>query len=99
MVGPEMEHIGGDGEKSGKEKLPYNLRERKIKHASYREIIRAGLADELYDGILKIVVEEKKYKDCRLFGQRAGKGSAYESALSVGCHQFTLRQELFMSGE
>ena len=63
MVGPEMEHIGGDGEKSGKEKLPYNLRERKIKHASYREIIRAGLADELYDGILKIVVEEKKYKD------------------------------------
>ena len=34
------------------EKKPYNLRERKIKDAPYRNMIRAELADELYDRIL-----------------------------------------------
>ena len=32
-------------------KRPYNLREKKIKNAPYRDMIRAELADELYRGI------------------------------------------------
>lgn len=44
-------------------KKPYNLREKKIKDAAYRNMIRAELADELYDKILHIIVEQKKYKD------------------------------------
>lgn len=44
-------------------KKPYNLRERKIKKAAYRSLIRAELADELYDKILNIVVMQKKYRD------------------------------------
>lgn len=45
------------------EKKPYNLREKKIKDAAYRNMIRAELADELYDKILHIIVVQKKYKD------------------------------------
>ncbi len=45
------------------EKKPYNLRERKIKNAAYRDMIRAELADELYDRIMNIIVLQKKYKD------------------------------------
>lgn len=41
----------------------YNLREKKIKDAAYRNMIRAELADELYDKILHIIVVQKKYKD------------------------------------
>ena len=44
-------------------KRPYNIRERKIKNAAYRGMIRAELADELYDKILNIIVVQKKYKD------------------------------------
>lgn len=44
-------------------KKPYNLREKKEKRAAYRSLIRAELADELYDRILNIVVVQKKYKD------------------------------------
>ena len=44
-------------------KMPYNIRERKLKDAAYRSLIRAQLADELYDKILNIVVVQKKYKD------------------------------------
>ena len=44
-------------------KKPYNLREKKEKKAAYRSLIRAELADELYDKILNIVVVQKKYKD------------------------------------
>lgn len=42
---------------------PYNVRERKIKEAAYRGMIRAELADELYDKIMNILIVEKKYKD------------------------------------
>lgn len=42
---------------------PYNLRERKIKEAAYRSMIRAELADELYDKIMNVIVLQKKYKD------------------------------------
>ena len=44
-------------------KLPYNLREKKIKDAAYRNMIRADLADELYQKIVVIVIVKKKYKD------------------------------------
>ena len=44
-------------------KLPYNLREKKIKDAAYRNMIRADLADELYQKIVDIVIVKKKYKD------------------------------------
>ena len=44
-------------------KKPYNIREKKIKSAPYREMIRAELADELYDKILNIIVVQKKYRD------------------------------------
>lgn len=42
---------------------PYNLREKKEKVAAYRSLIRAELADELYDRILNIIVVQKKYRD------------------------------------
>ena len=44
-------------------KKPYNIRDRKPKEAAYRSLIRAELADELYDKILNIIVIQKKYKD------------------------------------
>lgn len=44
-------------------KMPYNIREKKQKEAAYRSLIRAELADELYDKILNIIVVQKKYKD------------------------------------
>ena len=42
---------------------PYKIREKASKDADYRGLIRAELADELYDGILTIVVAQKKYRD------------------------------------
>ncbi len=42
---------------------PYNIREKKEKQAAYRSLIRAELADELFDKILHIVVVEKRYRD------------------------------------
>lgn len=47
-------------EKEQLTKRPYNIREKK---AAYRSLIRAELADELYDNILNIIVVQKKYKD------------------------------------
>ena len=44
-------------------KLPYNLREKRIKDAAYRTMIRADLADELYQKIVDLVIVKKKYKD------------------------------------
>lgn len=52
-----------DGKSASERKMPYNLRERKIVKAPYREMIRAELADQLYDEILNIIVARKKYKD------------------------------------
>ena len=42
---------------------PYKIKEKTEKDASYRGLIRAELADELYDGILTIIVAQKKYRD------------------------------------
>ena len=51
-------------EDSKKEKKPpYNIKEKSEKQAAYRSLIRAELADELFDKILNIVVVEKKYRD------------------------------------
>ena len=44
-------------------KMPYNLREKKIKDTAYRTMIRADLANELYQKIVEIVIVKKKYKD------------------------------------
>ncbi|MBP3614049.1 MAG: AraC family transcriptional regulator [Bacteroidaceae bacterium] len=46
-----------------KNPTPYNIREKKEKSAAYRSLIRAELADELYDKILNLIVIEKRYRD------------------------------------
>ena len=80
------------------EKKPYNLRERKIKDAPYRNMIRAELADELYDRIMNIIVLQKKYKDPNYSAKDLAK-ELNQYSLLVGCHQFPLRNELFMPGK
>ena len=52
---------------------PYNMRERKIKEAAYRDMIRAELVDELYDKILNILVMQKKYKDANYSAKELAK--------------------------
>lgn len=42
---------------------PYNIKEKQDKNAAYRSLIRAELADELYDKILNIIVIEKRYRN------------------------------------
>ena len=42
---------------------PYNIREKQEKNAAYRSLIRAELADELYEKILNLIVIEKRYRD------------------------------------
>ena len=42
---------------------PYNIKEKKEKNATYRSLIRAELADELYEKILNIIVIEKRYRN------------------------------------
>jgi len=44
-------------------KKPYKLKERELKEASYRNLIRPELADELYAKILKIMIGDRKYLD------------------------------------
>lgn len=43
-------------------KLPYNLKKGEKKNAAYRFLIRAELADELYDKILNLIVIQKRYR-------------------------------------
>lgn len=42
---------------------PYNIKEKQDKNAAYRSLIRAELADELYEKILNIIVIGKRYRD------------------------------------
>lgn len=42
---------------------PYNIKEKNEKNAAYRSLIRAELADELYEKILNIIVIQKRYRD------------------------------------
>ena len=44
-------------------KRPYNLREKKDKKAAYRSLIRAELADELYDKICLLYTSPSP-RDC-----------------------------------
>lgn len=44
-------------------KLPYNIREKKVKTAAYRSMISPELADELYDKIMDLIIVQKKYRD------------------------------------
>ncbi len=46
-----------------KNNTPYNIREKQEKNAAYRSLIRAELADELYERILNIIVIEKRYRN------------------------------------
>ncbi|MBR4065476.1 MAG: AraC family transcriptional regulator [Bacteroidaceae bacterium] len=43
--------------------VPYNIKEKIEKNATYRSLIRAELADELYEKILNMIVIEKRYRD------------------------------------
>lgn len=42
---------------------PYNIKEKQEKSAAYRSLIRAELADELYEKILNIIIIGKRYRD------------------------------------
>ncbi len=44
-----------------KRTTPYNIKEKQDKNAPYRSLIRAELADELYEKILNIIVIQKRY--------------------------------------
>lgn len=44
-------------------KLPYNIREKKVKTAAYRSMISPELADELYDKIMNLIIVQKRYRD------------------------------------
>ena len=46
-----------------KTSTPYNIKEKQEKNAAYRSLIRAELADELYEKILNIIIIEKRYRD------------------------------------
>lgn len=59
----DVEEKQTETQEAAPKKRPYNLREKKEKEAAYRSLIRAELADELYDKILNIIVVQKKYKD------------------------------------
>ena len=48
---------------TNEKRRPYNIREKSEKQAAYRSLIRAELADELFDKILNMIVVEKRYRD------------------------------------
>lgn len=64
---------------------PYNIKEKKERNAAYRSLIRAELADELYNKILNIVVIEKRYRDKDLttkeLAKELGTNTRYISAV------------------
>lgn len=64
---------------------PYNIREKLDKNAAYRSLIRAELADELYEKILNIVVIQKRYRDkdfsAKELAQELGTNTRYISAV------------------
>ena len=48
---------------TNEKRRPYNIREKSEKQAADRSLIRAELADELFDKILNMIVVEKRYRD------------------------------------
>lgn len=53
--------------------LPYNIKEKSEKHAAYRSLIRAELADEFFDKILNIIVVNKRYRDANFSAKELAK--------------------------
>ena len=53
--------------------MPYKLKEKVEKSAAYRELIRAELADKLYDNVLEKIVAEKKYRDSEYYARQLAK--------------------------
>ena len=53
--------------------LPYNIKEKSDKQAAYRSLIRAELADELFDKILNIIVVNKRYRDANFSAKELAK--------------------------
>ena len=53
--------------------MPYKLKEKVDKSAAYRELIRAELADKLYDNVLEKIVAEKKYRDSEYSARQLAK--------------------------
>ena len=43
--------------------IKYNLHELKPQEAKYRSLVSPEMLDKLQEGILRIIVMEKKYKD------------------------------------
>ena len=68
-----------------KSTTPYNIKEKQDKNAAYRSLIRAELADELYEKILNIVVIQKRYRDkdfsAKKLAQELGTNTRYISAV------------------
>ena len=64
---------------------PYNIKEKKEKNATYRSLIRAELADELYEKILNIIVIEKRYRNkefsAKVLANELGTNTRYISAV------------------
>ena len=63
----------------------YNIKEKQEKNAAYRSLIRAELADELYEKILNIVVIQKRYRDkdfsAKELAKELGTNTRYISAV------------------
>ena len=78
-------------------KLPYNLREKREKDAAYRTMIRAELADELYQKIVDIVIVKKKYKDPNFsskdLAKMLGERISYQGRLAFVGRQEECQQE------
>ena len=65
---------------------PYNIKEKQEKNAAYRSLIRAELADELYEKILNMIVIEKRYRNKDF--------SAKELAKEFICYDLANKQQL-----
>ena len=64
---------------------PYNIREKQEKNAAYRSLIRAELADELYEKILNIIIIDKRYRNkdfsAKELAKELGTNTRYISAV------------------
>lgn len=63
----------------------YNITEKRVKNAAYRSLVNPRLMDEMKDKIIKIIVDEKKYKDkdysARRLAEDLGTNTRYISAV------------------
>lgn len=63
----------------------YNITEKRDKTAAYRTLVKAELADELYEKILNIFVVQKKYRDpeysAKKLADELGTNTRYISAV------------------